>query len=977
MDSSYTLLLERTRVPQPSLQKLAVISIFQKLQSAPLYLNPDSNPGRDAITQCLTSNSSSVIDQSIREICRLVKEGVLNTSRGLLELQSSLEGCDLEFVDVFVKGIGFIVRIGFQKNEVFLEEGFDYTENHPFVRVLACGRSEVQSELVKQVLLFIVKSKQMGLRKVLDFLRPFLNFSILRIPFSPPSSSLFARDLVSSIAALSCSFSSEAVPVIKLLIEYLKYFPCKNANDFKDVFYIAECLVDAYTVVLTQTVGSGLMKNEVQLCGVELVETLLSFYSDLNKHFNGKEAIVELSKRLLHVQKQLGLHYFPELSSVLTSLFIILSRAEFEHEQLSIMKLSVFLLKWESENEHVVGRTACGLTQELLFLLPVINLLSSPSGHVVGRTACGLTQELLFLLPVINLLSSPSGSIKAAAIDLLTVLEKVLIEFVFARKGLPVIQYELPSISDFKSIICRLLQHLWFQEHFSFSSSYFLSLASNSRTESTVENSDLKSWISHLRSYCLLNVERQKSLLVSQRQKNISIEMSLLLGSVVVGLVMHQSIGSYAVDAFAAIGIMDPKLGLPQLLVVLFYSKFFCNYESNTHEMLLKLLELLPSVASHSAMTPLIVQTILPMLNKDTKPAMRATATRLLCKTWEITDRIFGTLQGILHPKAFSEFVSEKDVCISLAVSIRDVCRKNPDRGVDLILSVSECIGSPDPAVKSLGFQSLGYLCEADVVDFYTAWTVIGKHVMDYIIDPTVAHGVCALLRWGAMDAEAYSDASKTVLEILWDIGTSKNSANGTKWLKARCSAFESLTHYEVEQIQRCIPDFKTANMQFLVSEDNPDVLRAMEGFEIKIMTFEHNTRRRLLKQRKIIVNKVEKLLDAFPQVVFHSGNSSSNPKDLPGAALICFSFTPKELHNQGTPKELQKLHAAYETALVDIAESLQLSRNILIAMLSLQSWKPFMQRWVKAVDMLLNAKVKSSGSDKTSNAAADILKVK
>ena len=36
--------------------------------------------------------------------------------------------------------------------------------------------------------------------------------------------------------------------------------------------------------------------------------------------------------------------------------------------------------------------------------------------------------------------------------------------------------------------------------------------------------------------------------------------------------------------------------------------------------------------------------------------------------------------------------MSERNVCISLAASIRDVCRKNPDRGVDLILSVSVCI---------------------------------------------------------------------------------------------------------------------------------------------------------------------------------------------------------------------------------------------------------------------------------------------
>lgn len=33
--------------------------------------------------------------------------------------------------------------------------------------------------------------------------------------------------------------------------------------------------------------------------------------------------------------------------------------------------------------------------------------------------------------------------------------------------------------------------------------------------------------------------------------------------------------------------------------------------------------------------------------------------------------------------------MSERNICISMAASVLDVCRKNPDRGVDLILSVS------------------------------------------------------------------------------------------------------------------------------------------------------------------------------------------------------------------------------------------------------------------------------------------------
>ena len=45
--------------------------------------------------------------------------------------------------------------------------------------------------------------------------------------------------------------------------------------------------------------------------------------------------------------------------------------------------------------------------------------------------------------------------------------------------------------------------------------------------------------------------------------------------------------------------------------------------------------------------------------------------------------------QAVLEPRAFLVFSSELDVCLSIAASIRDVCRHNPDRGVDLILSVS------------------------------------------------------------------------------------------------------------------------------------------------------------------------------------------------------------------------------------------------------------------------------------------------
>ena len=53
---------------------------------------------------------------------------------------------------------------------------------------------------------------------------------------------------------------------------------------------------------------------------------------------------------------------------------------------------------------------------------------------------------------------------------------------------------------------------------------------------------------------------------------------------------------------------------------------------------------------------------------------------------------------------------------------------------------------------------------------------------------------ICLLLRWGAMDAEAYPEASKDVLQILWGIIPGQQC----QWEKARISALEALAQYEV-----------------------------------------------------------------------------------------------------------------------------------------------------------------------------------
>ncbi|GAV70241.1 DUF3730 domain-containing protein [Cephalotus follicularis] len=939
---SYTPLLEKTRVPQPALQKFAVISIFSKLRSDPTHL--DSVSGRDAISQCLHSSSPAVVDQSVRELCRLVSDSLLDLSIGFLELQSAIEGSDPNLVKVFVKGIGFLVRVGFQRSNGVWR--FSSTEYHPLVMILS-SRSEAHSELVQQVLLFMAQSRCLGMGKVCEFLRPFINFSILRIPFSDYSSSLFVRQLLSSMASLSCSYPENALPILKLIMGCLDYFPRKNLDELRNLNYVVECMVDAYLVILKHLVGSGShLIIETQVCGLELLSAVLSLCTSSLKHSGGSEPIVALLKRLLIVQKDLGLQYMRELSSALLSLFFILIESELEHEQLSTLKFLLFLLKWKAESEYVVGSAACDLCEELLLIFPVINLMSSPS-----------------------------KSVKGTATDLIVILEKLAGKLLTAPKIQVAIKGGYPSISSPESIVFRLLQHLWFQDQYLSSSVHFLSFASSAETVIKEMHNGPRYWTSQLREHCLWIVGRRKSYLPTSRSLEIfSTEMSLLLGSVACVMVMHPSLGGTAIDSLAAIGIMDPKLGVPLLLAVLFYNNLLTRRDAVDQNILPKLLGMLPSLAAQSVMIPLVVQTILPMLHKNAKPVLYATATRLLCQTWEINDRAFGSLQGVLLPKGFNDFMSERNICISMAVSIRDVCRKNPDRGVDLILSVSSCVESQDPIIQALGFQSLAHLCEADVIDFYTAWDVIAKHVLDYSVDPVLAQSVCLLLRWGAMDAEAYPEAARNVLKILWGVATSMHSDPELQWAKARASSYEALTQYEVSLIVKMISDFKTKSMELFCSETNPDVLRAMEGYLIKIIAYEHITRRRFVKERKVPGSKIEKLLDVFPRVIFSSGKRSK-AGELPGAALLCLSFTPKDVNNQGTSRGLQDVHSEYENALVEIAASLQLSRNIFVALLSVQSWETFVRRWMRANVLSLDAKGPSVMLDRTSKAANDILK--
>ncbi|KAH0467444.1 hypothetical protein IEQ34_004682 [Dendrobium chrysotoxum] len=937
MDSTYAALLEKTRLPQPSFQRFAVVSLFRHLESSLGALGPNSGVCHDAISQCLRSPFAAVVDQAVHELCRLVAVGDrLSISVALIELQSALEGCEKRFVPVFVKGIGFLCRFAFCIDSSWGRR-FERVDLHPFVKVLSCCK-ESHEELIEQVMLFIVRNKYLGINEVVRFLRPFIVFSMIW-KSSSACVYFFSRNLISAIASLSCSFPLEAISILKLLTDCLKYLPLTNQEEFLYIVTSAEHIVDAFVVVLQQTVDIEKdVATDAQRCSVEVLCMLLSICASFHrKPLVQVEPVIEISRHLLVAQKELGLCYAFEFVNIVVSASVILAQVEFEHDQLSVLKLLILLMEWKTED------------------------LSTK------RASCSLGEELLTVFPVINLLSSPSKPIRAAVTHLLSLAESFVLNFMSVLKKTEVSFTDCPILTEAETIPLRLLHHLFTQGQELPYSSYFFLFTSDKITCDNEKYCGPLYWTSWLREH-LLTIEREKVTFPPQSSDSHYEGVNILLGSIAYSLVISPAFDTSAVDLLVAFGVQNPKLGMTIFQAALFYINILLKFESNSSKILLNLLEMLPSLASNSAMVKIIVQTVLPMLHKDAKLSLHAVAIRLLCKTWVVSDR------GVLSPKTLSNFEPVREICVSVAASVRDVCKENPDRGVDLILSLSSCIESEDSTVKALGLRSLSLLCEADVVDFYTAWEVVAKHVNTYTEEPVVAAGLVTLLRWGALDVETYPDIAKIIMLVLWEVGTLRSYSSEYLWVKARTIAFQSMMHYEIVKFQEIIPEFKETMLQCFLNECNAEVLEAMEEFEIKIINFEHINRRRALKERRPLGYKVAKLLDVFPQALFSPGNLNVNAREFPGAALLSYVFTPKEL--QGLSNDIPRIHASFEKALMEIAESLPLSRNILIALLTLESWKAFIQQWIKALVTSSDAKSSSSELDNELKSAADILKI-
>jgi hypothetical protein len=104
-----------------------------------------------------------------------------------------------------------------------------------------------------------------------------------------------------------------------------------------------------------------------------------------------------------------------------------------------------------------------------LFIVIITN-----ADYAIDRNMSSPFEEILFLLPFVSLMSSPSKYVKALATELLLLLEKFLVKMLMAPKHKSIIEEGNHYLSTPGIIVLRLLRHLWYQVFHLAYKKYFL-----------------------------------------------------------------------------------------------------------------------------------------------------------------------------------------------------------------------------------------------------------------------------------------------------------------------------------------------------------------------------------------------------------------------------------------------------------------------------------------------------------------------
>lgn len=208
---TFSRLVDRTRVPDPALQRHAVAAFFRHLLSLPAPLPAAAH---DAASALISSPHPAVAAHAAASLARLAasRPDLLPPDLAFPLLLAPLAASpSSRLASCLVKAVAALASCALRSGSSFPPH------DHPFVQALASGADGARAELTRQAARMVAD----GVRGAVGFLRPFVMLAVVRNGDAP-----FARDLIGALAAAAAAVAKPGVviPVLKLLEESLLHF---------------------------------------------------------------------------------------------------------------------------------------------------------------------------------------------------------------------------------------------------------------------------------------------------------------------------------------------------------------------------------------------------------------------------------------------------------------------------------------------------------------------------------------------------------------------------------------------------------------------------------------------------------------------------------------------------------------------------------------------------------------------------------
>jgi hypothetical protein len=163
-----------------------------------------------------------------------------------------------------------------------------------------------------------------------------------------------------------------------------------------------------------------------------------------------------------------------------------------------------------------------------------------------------------------------------------------------------------------------------------------------------------------------------------------------------------------------------------------------------------------PTFAVDIDCVPYVQRCLQPLLDTGSTQPL---AVRLMQRLWQQQTRLFPRLSALLDSYAPQQALELK---LAIAASVRDVCQHRPEKGAELVSTISRIVTQErHPSVLAMAIDSLVSLCDEDVLEFETAWSVLSRAFTDKQLHDLVLCSWLRFLACGAREADEESGERK------------------------------------------------------------------------------------------------------------------------------------------------------------------------------------------------------------------------